>query len=347
MLNSDSFITLFSNYSLHKHNTFGFDVRARSAAHINNVSQFEMLHLDRRLSGQRLIVLGDASNVVLMRDFDGAVLFNKITGRSIISEDNNSYLIEVGGGENWHSFVKWTIHQGMAGLENLALIPGTVGAAPIQNIGAYGVEMKTYFDSLIAINLKTGCREYFNTERCAFSYRDSFFKRQKIMQFAIVSVVFRLPKHWTSHLDYTEISKELDTKGIMKANATPYDVFKAIIAIRRAKLPDHVILGNVGSFFKNPLVSFEQLKTLRLHEPGIVWYSHPSYGMMLSAGWLIERCGWKGRTFGDVSVYDRQAVVLVNRGGATGENIIAIADKIQRDVKNRFGVELEIEPVCI
>ncbi|MDU0810529.1 MAG: UDP-N-acetylmuramate dehydrogenase [Burkholderia sp.] len=347
MVTSDSLLNLLSNYSLREHNTFRFDVRARSAAYVNKISQFEVLHLDRRLSGQPIIVLGNASNTLFMRDFDGTVLFNKITGRCVVSEDSNTWLIEAGGGENWHEFVKWTICQGMAGLENLALIPGTVGASVIQNIGAYGLEMKNHFDSLIAINLKNGCREYFDATRCAFGYRDSFFKHEKKRQFAIVSVKFRLSKRWRPHLDYVEVTRELDTQGIMKANATPYNIFKAIVAIRREKLPDPICLGNAGSFFKNPLVSAEHLKTLQLCNPDIVSYHNLNDGIRLSAGWLIERCGWKGRSLGAAAVYDRKAVVLINQGGATGEDIIALSDKIRQEVNARFGVELEIEPVCI
>ncbi len=347
MSDADSALTLLPDYPLRAHNTFGFDVRARFAARIAHAAQFDALHRDARIAHLPRLVLGGGSNVVFTRDFDGVVLIDEIAGRRAVREDGDAWLVEAGGGENWHAFVAWTLEHGMPGLENLALIPGTVGAAPIQNIGAYGLEMKTYFDSLVAIELATGRSERFDAARCAFGYRDSFFKREGRARFAIVSVTFRLPKRWTPRLGYADVARELDARGIAPADAAPRDVFDAVVAIRRAKLPDPLALGNAGSFFKNPVIDAAQFDALRAHAPDVVSYPQPDGRVKLAAGWLIDLCGWKGRALGAAAVHDRQALVLVNRGGATGADVLALAHAIQRDVKERFGVELEPEPLCV
>jgi UDP-N-acetylmuramate dehydrogenase len=347
MSDADSTLTLLPDYPLRAHNTFGFDVRARLAARVTHAAQFAALHRDARLAQLPRLVLGGGSNVVFTRDFDGVVLLDEIGGRRIVREDDDAWLVEAGGGENWHAFVAWTLEQRMPGLENLALIPGTVGAAPIQNIGAYGLEMKAYFDSLVAVELATGRSERFDAARCAFGYRDSFFKRAGRERFAIVSVAFRLPKRWTPRIGYADVARELDAHGIAPADATPRDVFDAVVAIRRAKLPDPLALGNAGSFFKNPVIDAAQFDALRAQVPEVVSYPQPDGRVKLAAGWLIDRCGWKGRAHGAAAVHERQALVLVNRGGASGADVLALALAIQRDVKARFGVELEAEPVCL
>ncbi|KVN05348.1 UDP-N-acetylmuramate dehydrogenase [Burkholderia stagnalis] len=347
MLPADSTLSLLPDHPLAAHNTFGFDVSARLAARVTHAGQFEALHRDARVANLPLLVLGGGSNVVFTRDFDGLVLLDEIAGRRVVREDDDAWVVEAGGGENWHAFVAWTLEQGMAGLENLALIPGTVGAAPIQNIGAYGLEMKAYFDSLVAVELATGRSERFDAARCAFGYRDSFFKREGRGRFAIVSVTFRLPKRWTPRLGYADVSRELAARGIAPDAATPRDVFDAVVAIRRAKLPDPLALGNAGSFFKNPVIGAVQFDALRAHAPDIVSYPQPDGHVKLAAGWLIDRCGWKGRALGAAAVHERQALVLVNRGGATGADVIALARAIQDDVRAKFGVELEPEPVCL
>ncbi len=347
MPDADFSLPLIPDFPLRAHNTFGFDVNARAAARVTCAAQFEALHRDPRIANLPLLVLGGGSNVVFTRDFDGIVLLDEIAGRRVVREDDDAWYVEAGGGENWHAFVAWTLDQGMAGLENLALIPGTVGAAPIQNIGAYGLEMKTYFDSLVAVELATGRSERFDAARCAFGYRDSFFKREGRARFAIVSVTFRLPKRWTPRLGYADVARELDARGIAQAGATPRDVFDAVVAIRRAKLPDPLALGNAGSFFKNPVIDAAQFDALRARVPDIVSYPQPDGAVKLAAGWLIDRCGWKGRALGAAAVHDRQALVLVNLGGATGGDVLALAQAIQHDVRERFGVELEPEPLCV
>ncbi|MHA7234800.1 UDP-N-acetylmuramate dehydrogenase, partial [Burkholderia pseudomallei] len=254
MSRPDSAVSLLPDYSLRAHNTFGFDARARVAARIGSPGQFASLARDPRVAGLDRLVLGGGSNVVFTRDFDGLVLLDEIRGRALVREDDGAWYVEAGGGENWHAFVEWTLAEGMPGLENLALIPGTVGAAPIQNIGAYGLEMKEHFASLRAVDLATGELVEFDAARCAFGYRDSFFKRDGRGRFAIVAVTFRLPKAWTPRIGYADVARELAARGIDARAARARDVFDAVVAIRRAKLPDPLALGNAGSFFKNPVI---------------------------------------------------------------------------------------------
>lgn len=347
MSRPDSSVQLIPDFPLRAHNTFGFDVRARLAARIGSPAQFASLARDPRVAGLDVLVLGGGSNVVFTGDFDGLVLLDEIRGRALVREDEGAWFVEAGGGENWHAFVEWTLAEGMPGLENLALIPGTVGAAPIQNIGAYGIEMKEHFASLRAVELATGEIVEFDAQRCAFGYRDSFFKREGRGRFAIVSVTFRLPKAWTPRLGYADVARELAARGIDASRASARDVFDAVVAIRRAKLPDPLELGNAGSFFKNPVIDAQAFAALRTSEPDVVSYPQPDGRVKLAAGWLIDRCGWKGRSLGAAAVHERQALVLVNRGGASGADVLALAHAIRRDVLERFGVELEAEPVCL
>jgi UDP-N-acetylmuramate dehydrogenase len=336
-------LQLLSDFSLLAHNTFGFDARARHAMHIDSVDAAVALATDPRIANMPQLVLGGGSNIVLTRDFDGVALIVGITGKRLIGEDDDAWLVEAGAGENWHGFVAWTLAHGMPGLENLALIPGTVGAAPIQNIGAYGLEMGERFERLSAVELATGERADFDRAACAFGYRDSFFKRAGRGRFMITSVVFRLPKAWTPRADYADVARALEAAAKPDAQA----IFDAVVAVRRAKLPDWTVLGNAGSFFKNPVVSATAFETLKQREPGVVSYSQADGQVKLAAGWLIDQCGWKGRGIGGAAVHDRQALVLVNRGGATGAQVLELAEAIKRDVLARFGVDLEMEPVCL
>ncbi|MFM0136076.1 UDP-N-acetylmuramate dehydrogenase [Caballeronia grimmiae] len=332
---------LLADYSLRPHNTFGFDVRARHAMRIDSVDAAAALANDARIIDMPKLVLGGGSNVVLTRDFDGVALIVGIMGKRVVGEDDDAWLVEAGAGENWHDFVAWTLAHGMPGLENLALIPGTVGAAPIQNIGAYGLEMGERFERLHAVELATGARAEFDRDACAFGYRDSFFKREGRGRYIITSVVFRLPKAWTPRADYADVARALEGASARDAQA----IFDAVIAVRRAKLPDWTVLGNAGSFFKNPVVSADSFESLQGREPGVVSYRQADGQVKLAAGWLIDRCGWKGRGIGGAAVHERQALVLVNRGNATGAEVIELAEAIKRDVLARFGVELEMEPV--
>ncbi len=336
-------LQLLTDFSLFGYNTFGFDARARYAMHIGSADAAASLATDARIAGLPHFVFGGGSNLVLTRDFDGVALIVGIAGRRVVAEDRDAWLVEAGAGENWHEFVAWTLANGMPGLENLALIPGTVGATPIQNIGAYGLEMGERFERLHAVELATGARVVFDREACAFGYRDSFFKRDGRGRFIITSVVFRLPKAWTLRADYADVARALEGAASPNAQA----IFDAVVAVRRAKLPDWKVLGNAGSFFKNPVVSVQTFDALKAREPGIVSYPQADGQVKLAAGWLIDRCGWRGRGIGGTAVHDRQALVLMNRGGATGEQVLELAEAVRRDVRERFGVELEIEPVCL
>lgn len=343
-------LLLLPDYPLRTHNTFGFDARARWFCRVESPDLFVAALRDPRVAGLPHLVLGGGSNIVLTRDFDGIVLLVALRGKRLVREDDAAWYVEAAAGENWHEFVAWTLANGFPGLENLALIPGTVGAAPIQNIGAYGLEMAERFDSLRALELATGQTVELDAAQCRFGYRDSVFKREGRDRFAITSVTFRLPKAWTPRAGYADVARALEAAagtGTSTGDATPQAIFDAVVAVRRAKLPDPATLGNAGSFFKNPVVDAAAFDALRAREPEVVSYPQADGRIKLAAGWLIDRCGWKGRAMGAAAVHERQALVLVNRGGATGAQVLALAQAIRDDVRERFGVELEPEPVVV
>ncbi|WP_321852844.1 UDP-N-acetylmuramate dehydrogenase [Paraburkholderia tropica] len=333
-------------YPLRAHNTFGFDVRARYACRVESEADFVAAVRDSRAQGLRTLVLGGGSNVVLTRDFDGLVLLVALAGKRVVHEDGDAWYVQAAAGENWHDFVAWTLAAGMPGLENLALIPGTVGAAPIQNIGAYGLEMGDRCAAVRAIEVETGTPYEFDAAACEFGYRDSFFKREGRDRFVITAVTFRLPKSWQPNAGYADLAREIAQRGLSEAQCAQ-DVFDAVVAVRRAKLPDPRVLGNAGSFFKNPVIEGEQFDALVMREPGVVSYPQADGRVKLAAGWLIDQCGWKGRALREAAVHERQALVLVNRGGATGTDILELAQAIRHDVLARFGVELEQEPISL
>jgi len=256
-----------------------------------------------------------------------------------------NWLVEAGAGEDWHDFVRWTLEQGYPGLENLALIPGTVGASPVQNIGAYGVELKDRFDSLDTLDLMTGRVVTLGAAACHFGYRDSVFKQHLAGRSVILRVRLRCPKVWVPALGYLDLQRAQAAAGI--AEPTPQDVFDWVCAIRRAKLPDPAVVGNAGSFFKNPVVSAEQCRAVIEREPHIVHYPLDDGRCKLAAGWLIDACGWKGKSIGGAAVYDKQALVLINKGDARGAEVLTLAQAIQASVLARFGVVLEAEPVVV
>ena len=296
----------------------------------------------------RAFVLGGGSNVVLRGDFDGLVLHMAIGGRQLLGEDADAWYVRAGAGENWHDFVGWTLAQGWPGLENLSLIPGTVGAAPIQNIGAYGLEVGERIDAATAIDMATGELRRFSRAACRFAYRDSVFKQQGWhldARLVIVEVVFRLPKAWRALTTYADVAGELAARGIGSPEAR--DVAAAVAAIRQRKLPDPAVLPNAGSFFQNPLVDAPTVQRLRARFADVPCYAQPGGGFKLAAGWLIEQAGWKGRDLGAVGMYEQQALVLINRGGATGEDVCALMHAVMRDVRELFGVELKPEPVML
>lgn len=334
----------FAEADLQPLNTFGLPARAARLVRIRNLEELRELLCEREWPSTPRLVLGGGSNLILRGDVPGLVLKMEISGRRLLSEDSDCRIVEAGAGEHWHAFVRWTLEKGWPGLENLSLIPGTVGAAPIQNIGAYGLEMAERFDSLDAIDLRDGSEKTFSRQDCSFAYRDSVFKQQP-GRWLVTRVRFRLPKSWMPITRYADIERELSERKLVEPTAM--DISDAVIAIRRRKLPDPAELGNAGSFFKNPVVDPLACARLLASNPDLPHYPQADGLIKLAAGWLIEKSGWKGRDLGPVGCYERQALVLVNRGGATGADVERIAAAIQADVQSRFGVLLEPEPVFV
>ena len=332
--------------SLQQFNTFGIPARARRYLRVEDPAQLQALAADPDLAALPRLVLGGGSNLLITRDeVELLVLHTALMGKEIVGETADAVLVRGRAGENWHEFVQFTLAQGLGGLENMALIPGTVGASPIQNIGAYGAEVKDLFHSLTAFDFTTGATRTMSAADCRFAYRDSVFKHEDGRQLAVLDVTFALPKAWTPNLRYAELARELDAQGI--AEPQPRQVADAVIAIRRRKLPDPAEIGNAGSFFKNPVVSGEHCARLLEQWPNLVHHLQPDGTEKLAAGWLIDQCGWKGKALGRAGVYPKQALVLVNNGGASGAEVLALARAIQADVRERFGVLLEPEPVMV
>ncbi|WP_338771879.1 UDP-N-acetylmuramate dehydrogenase [Massilia sp. METH4] len=337
--------TLQHDFSLRDLNTFGIDARARHYVRITSAGQLATILGDPALAALPRLVLGGGSNLLLTGDFDGLVLHMANTGREILGETAEHVLVRAAAGENWHGFVEWTLAQGLGGLENLALIPGTVGAAPIQNIGAYGLETKDVFHSLTAFDPATGATIVLDGAACRFAYRDSIFKHPEGRHLVINDVTFALPRAWRPSLRYAELANALAEGGIAAPSAR--QVADAVIAIRRRKLPDPAEIGNAGSFFKNPVVGAAQCAALLERFPALVHHRQDDGTEKLAAGWLIDQCGWKGKRLGAAGVYPKQALVLVNHGGATGADVQRLARAIQADVQARYGVLLEPEPVFV
>ena len=326
-------------------NTFGLAATARHLVRVRSEADVRRVVDHPQWGRARKFVLGGGSNVVFTRDVEELVVKVEVPGMRLLREDAGAWIVEAGAGESWHGLVAWTLAQGIPGLENLALIPGTVGAAPVQNIGAYGVELKDRFESLDVVDLVTGRTVTLDAVACAFGYRDSVFKRHLQGKAVIVRVRLRCPKPWQPVLGYLELERKVAETGIASPDART--VFDWVCAIRRAKLPDPAVIGNAGSFFKNPVVSAEQCRDIIGRDPEVVHYPMPDGSVKLAAGWLIDACGWKGKSIGGAAVYDRQALVLVNRGGATGGEVVTLARAIQESVYGRFGIRLEPEPVLL
>ena len=336
-------IEVSRDVSLQALNTFGLAARAVFFAGLESPHQLPHLMTHPAWHGPRL-VLGGGSNLILAGDFAGLVVQVCITGRELLADQRDAWLVRAGAGENWHAFVQWTLAQGWPGLENLALIPGTVGAAPVQNIGAYGVELAERFHALDAVDLATGHTVTFDRAACRFGYRDSLLKRAA-GRYLVTAVTFRLPKPWRPVLGYADVAQELAAQQI--STPSPAQIAAAVIAIRQRKLPNPNQIGNVGSFFKNPVVAATTGAALLARYPALAHYPQADGRIKLAAGWLIEQCGWKGRALGLVGVHDQQALVLVNRGGARGADVLRLAAAIQASVHDTFGVELEPEPVIL
>ena len=331
--------------SLRAFNTFGLPATAATLVRLRSEADVKRIVDHPELGAAPKLILGGGSNLVLTRDVAAVVLKVEIPGRRLVAQSDDAVIVEAGAGESWHDFVAWTLQQGWPGLENLALIPGSVGAAPVQNIGAYGVELKDRFDSLDGVDLVTGRSVTLDARQCAFGYRDSVFKHLLAGKTLITRVRFRLPKAWTPVLGYLELQRRVHDSGNTAPDA--HTVFDWVCAIRRAKLPDPQQIGNVGSFFKNPIVSAEQCRDIIGRDPSVVHYPLPDGSAKLAAGWLIDACGWKGKSIGRAGVYERQALVLVNRGGAIGAEVLTLARAIQESVYGRFGIRLEPEPVIL
>lgn len=332
--------------NLRAHNTFGLPAHARRLVRIRSEADVRRVVDHPELGRSAKFVLGGGSNVVLTRDLtDQLVLKVEVPGLRVLEERPDAVIVEAGAGESWHALVAWTIDQGLPGLENLALIPGTVGASPVQNIGAYGLELQDRFESLDAVDLITGRTVTLTAAQCAFGYRDSVFKHALAGKSVITRVRFRLPRPWRPVLGYLDLERRMAETGNHAPDART--IFDWVCEIRRAKLPDPATLGNAGSFFKNPIVTEAQCRDIIERDPHLVHYPMPDGSFKLAAGWLIDACGWKGKTIGRAGVYDRQALVLVNRGGATGAEVVTLARAIQESVYGRFGIRLEPEPVVI
>ncbi|CAN7352787.1 UDP-N-acetylmuramate dehydrogenase [Acidovorax sp. LjRoot129] len=352
------------NAPLQPWNTFGIAARAQTLVRVHSAADVSALLADPVLASAPKFVLGGGSNIILTGDVKPVVLKVEIKGLRLVEETAKAWIVEAGAGEVWHDCVAWTLANGFPGLENLALIPGTVGASPVQNIGAYGVELQDRFESLDAIDLATGRAFALDAAQCGFGYRDSVFKHApsdaqgadglpRGMGLAgravITHVRFRLPKPWNPVLGYLDLERRRVEEGV--ESPTALQIFNWVCEIRRAKLPDPAVVGNAGSFFKNPTVSPDQCADIIAREPKIVHYPMPDGSIKLAAGWLIDACGWKGKSIGKAGVYEKQALVLVNRGrgadSVTGGEVMTLAKAIQTSVYERFGIRLEPEPVVV
>ena len=349
------------NVPLQPHNSFGIVAKALSLVRIGSEADLAAVLADPALQAVPKFILGGGSNIVLTGDVKPLVLKVEIMGKRLVSETAKAFIVEAGAGENWHELVAWTLANAYPGMENLAMIPGSVGASPVQNIGAYGVELQDRFESLDAMDLQTGQTFTLDAAQCAFGYRDSVFKHASSAaaggtatfglagRALITRVRFALPKVWKPVLGYADLYRKIAQTG--EVPTTPQQIFDWVCEIRRAKLPDPAVMGNAGSFFKNPTVSREQCDDIIQREPKILHYPMADGSIKLAAGWLIDACGWKGKSVGNAAVYERQALVLINKGGSqnpvTGGEVMTLAKAIQTSVYERFGILLEHEPVVV
>lgn len=334
---------LQQNISLLPYNTFHIDVAAKEFATFTTPDELEaLLHASRfTFHYSPLLILGGGSNILLTKNFEGLVLKNELKGIELVKEDTNHCYVKASAGENWHRFVLYCIEHGYAGVENLSLIPGCVGASPMQNIGAYGVEIKDVFDSLEAYDLEDKKVVQFTLNDCRFGYRESVFKQQYKGRFVILSVTYRLNKQPVFNTSYGAIEQELQSMGVKELSIQA--ISQAVINIRSSKLPDPAVIGNAGSFFKNPQITNEQYNALKQQYPTLPGYTVDDCHTKVAAGWLIEQCGWKGYRKGDYGVHAKQALVLVNYGNASGSDIYNLSTEIIASVQTKFGITLERE----
>ena len=323
-----------SNYSLLQHNTFGIDAKCSRYLEYSTVAEAQEVAKILRASDTSYIIIGGGSNLLLTKDYDGIVVRSTVNCQ--LSTVNSQ--LACGSGEVWDDVVAYCVNHQLYGAENLSLIPGDVGASAVQNIGAYGVEVKDLITSVEAVEIATGDIRIFSKEECGYAYRDSRFKHEWKNRYLITHVTYQLQTVFEPRLDYGNIRAELERKGITKPTAQ--QLRQVIIDIRNAKLPDPKVMGNAGSFFMNPIVTKEKYEQLASQYEGMPHYTVDADHEKIPAGWMIEQCGWKGRSMGRAGVHDKQALVLVNRGGATGQEIVALCETIQRDVKEKFGIEI-------
>jgi UDP-N-acetylmuramate dehydrogenase len=331
-----------ANFSLRDRNTLGFEVIAGWALPITQAEQIPPAIRWAKNAGSPYRTLGGGSNVILPAQLPGLTLLMDIDFIEVLENQTAKTRLRVGAGVNWHDFVRWTLDRNYRGLENLALIPGTVGAAPIQNIGAYGVEVKEYIDAVEGYDCQTNQWVSLSNKECRFSYRHSVFKDEP-NRFVITAVIFDFPKVWQLRISYADLTNHFENRTI--ETITAQEIFEAVCAIRTQKLPDPRVIGNVGSFFQNPVISNQQLQILKKHFPQMVSYPESATHSKLAAGWLIDQCGFKGMQMGNVGVHDKQALVLTHRGGGNAGELLGLAGQIQKRVKETFGVDLIPEPI--
>jgi UDP-N-acetylmuramate dehydrogenase len=334
-------MNIIENYPLLKLNTFGVDVKAKYFVSINTINELIEVTKTNVFKDLQLLILGGGSNILFTKDFDGLVILNNIKGKEIIDQNQQSVFLKIGAGENWHELVMHCVDNGWGGIENLSLIPGNTGTAPMQNIGAYGVEIKETFVELEALEISSGKIVKFNNSDCEFGYRESVFKNKMKNRYIILDITLELKKNPVLNVNYGDIKAVLENQNIM--NPSLKDLSNAIISIRQSKLPDPKKIGNSGSFFKNPIVSLNQLEFIKKKYPNVVSYKIKEDKFKIAAGWMIERAGWKGKKFNNYGVHEKQALVLVNYGLANGMEIFDLSEKIILDIKEKFGIILERE----
>lgn len=337
-------IRFFENHSLKSYNTFGVDAKAKFFFEFTDASDLSIfLNANESWKEEKLIVLGQGSNILFLNDFDGLVIHPKVPGINTVNEDRNNYWVEVGAGEVWDDFVEFCVTYNFGGVENLSLIPGNVGAAPVQNIGAYGQEVCAVVEKVKGYDLEKMEMTEYSVDECRFAYRDSIFKSYLKNKFIISSVVFRLDKFPEFNLQYGQLEQKVKERG----EPSLQSIRETVIEIRNSKLPAVTDIGNAGSFFKNPVVDASLADSLKMQFENLPVYPASGGKQKLAAGWLIEQTGWKGKREGDAGVHGKQALVLVNHGNATGKEIFEFSEKIRKSVFEKFGVELEREVNCI
>lgn len=334
-------MNFYENYSLKNYNTFGIDIKARYFINITSENELQDLLTSDLIIKNKFLVLGSGSNILFDGDFDGLVIKYSVKGIQIIEENEEQIIIEAAGGEIWDDLVTFSVKKEFYGLENLSLIPGTVGAAPIQNIGAYGVELKDFFHHLECFEIETGLRKKLSKAECNFQYRNSIFKNELKNKYIITKVALNLSKSKKIDLSYKSLYDEL--KDFNKDDLTIKLISDTVKKIRRSKLPDPHLIGNAGSFFKNPELTKEQFAGFQKRFPDAIYFKQSGDSYKIAAGWLIEKCGYKGKRIGNAGAYEKQALIIVNYGGASGSEITELVKKIQNDVLNMFGIFLEFE----